>query len=167
MAPSSHRQKSEASAGASAAQNPCAGRLLGWPLDTSSACRPLPAVQRLGSWQGARDGGCDGRCYKYSSSRACRSASRSAWQDIRQKGMLCWNTEQRPQVTRGTRGWLFPKLCLAEPLGDPCPASATPAPVWPGHLSSCGAEGDAWQTLGPGHTQKEVHPLLLIRFANV
>lgn len=39
---------------------------------------------------------CDGRwrcsrfCYKYSSSRACLSASRSAWQDIRQKGMLCF-----------------------------------------------------------------------------
>ena len=40
-----------------------------------------------GRWRGR---GC---CYKYSSSRACLSASRSAWQDILQKGMLCWNTE--------------------------------------------------------------------------
>lgn len=41
-----------------------------------------------------------GFCYKYSSSRACLSASRSAWQDIRQKGMLCWNTEHRTPAPR-------------------------------------------------------------------
>lgn len=47
--------------------------------------RGLGEWMRLG-WQVAMRG----FCYRYSSSRACLSASRSAWQDIRQKGMLCF-----------------------------------------------------------------------------
>ena len=67
-----------------------------------SAGGTLPAMQHLagaagkaGAWAGGcrsagRWGG-RGGCYKYSSSRACLSASRSAWQDTLQNGMLCWN----------------------------------------------------------------------------
>lgn len=82
------------------------GQLLRWSLDTSRLEGPclLSSIWRgrrgkPGAWAGgcSSDGrwGGRGRCYKYSSSRACLSASRSAWQDILQKGMLCWNTEPR------------------------------------------------------------------------
>lgn len=60
-----------------------------------SAAGARPSVRRLAGGEGLVGGAWEGRGaarfrYKYSSSRACLSASRSAWQDILQKGMLCF-----------------------------------------------------------------------------
>lgn len=113
------------------------GRLLRWSPDMSSWRQgPCPAsggrARGLGAWgcpagQVARRG----FCYRYSSSRACLSASRSAWQDIRQKGMLCWNTEHRPH---GHGPPCVPRSPPhAAPTPEPQGASARVSRAW-GHV---------------------------------
>lgn len=94
---------------------------------------PLPRIWCLGlSWSEmtgpgwwVAGGGCPPHCYRYSSSRACLRASRSAWQDILQKGMLCYGRKHPVRRVRTS--------CPASlegpraPAGPMCPASPSEA----------------------------------------
>lgn len=85
---------------------PLGGRDPAWCLASGRGGGENRGPGRVGCLSDGRWRGC-GFCYKYSSSRACLSASKSAWQDIRQKGMLCWNTEHQPHGYGSA--WCFPQ----------------------------------------------------------